>query len=125
MGSYNIFCVFHFQCMYMYVYGLYVYVYVIAFKDTTLCTGMLSKSMGQIIRVSAALHILFNFDNNEPLSDTISDLAIEAAIDFVEVCCQHTAYITGRGNLHQELDRLETGNKHFDQRRICTFTNYA
>ena len=65
--------------------------------------------MGQILRVSAAMHVLFHLDSEEPLSDTISDKAIEAAIDFVEVCCQHTAYITGRGNINQELEILETG----------------
>ncbi len=70
---------------------------------------MLSKSLGQIIRVSAAMHILFNLENDEPLSDVITDSAIEAAIDFVEVCCQHTSYIAGRGNINEELENLETG----------------
>ena len=75
----------------------------------TLNIGMLSKSLGQILRVSAAMHILFHIDEEGPLSDTISDMAIDAAIDFVEVCCQHTAYITGRGNLGQELDIVQAG----------------
>ena len=70
---------------------------------------MLSKSLGQILRVSAAMHILFHIDEEGPLSDTISDMATDAAIDFVEVCCQHTAYITGRGNLGQELNIVQAG----------------
>ena len=39
--------------------------------------------MGQ---VSAAMHVLFHVDEDGPLASTISDMAIEAAIDFVEVC---------------------------------------
>lgn len=59
----------------------------------SLVPGTLSKSLGQIIRVSAAMHVLFHLDlEEEQLPETISDAAIEAAIDFVEVCCQHTAW---------------------------------
>ena len=53
--------------------------------------------MGQIIRVSAAMHILFNLDSTEPLPDVITDSEIMAAINLVKICCQHTAYITGHG----------------------------
>lgn len=60
---------------------------------------MLSKSTGQIIRVSVALHVLFHMENEDPLPDTVSQAAIEAAINFVEVCCQQTAYIAGRGDI--------------------------
>ena len=73
--------------------------------------GMLSKSIGQIIRVSAVLHVLFNIDEENQPSTVISNMAIEAAIDFVEVCCQHTAYITGRGNIHQELEIVHAGKQ--------------
>ena len=44
---------------------------------------MLSKSLGQILRVSAALHVLFHLEEDENLPDMISTRAIEAAIDFV------------------------------------------
>ena len=54
---------------------------------------MLSKSLGHILRVSTALHVLFHTEIDKDLSDTISQSAVDAAIDFVEVCCQHTAYI--------------------------------
>lgn len=92
---------------------------IIALQDTklqylylcmTYLLGMLSKSLGQIIRVSAAMHVLFHLESKETVPDIISDAAIEAAIDFVEVCCQHTAYITGRGNINQELEYLQSGN---------------
>ena len=48
---------------------------------------MLSKSMGQILRVRAAMHILFNVESDE-IPETITQEAINAVIDFVEVCCQ-------------------------------------
>lgn len=70
---------------------------------------MLSKSIGQILRVSPAMHVLFLMGDDSPLSDTIANMTIEAAIDFVDICCQHTAYITGRGNIAQELDIMNTG----------------
>jgi hypothetical protein len=66
-----------------------------------LMSGMLSKSMGQILRVGLGLHVLFHLED-EPgtlLSENISELAIDAAIDFVEVCCQQTAFIAGRGTI--------------------------
>ena len=44
-----------------------------------------------------------------PLPSTISNETINAAIDFVEVCCQHTACISGRGLLQQELDSVNAG----------------
>ena len=79
--------------------------------------GMLSKSMGQILRVSAALHVLFNIDGAEELSETISEMVVDTAVDFVEVCCQHAAYITGRGNLDEEVNFMETGEH-------CKFTMF-
>ena len=41
---------------------------------------MLSKSLGQIIRVSAAMHIIFHLESDELLRDVISNEAIDAAI---------------------------------------------
>ena len=67
--------------------------------------GMLSKSMGQTLRISAAMHVLFSIDEDAPLPSIISN----AAIDFVEVCCQHTAYITGRGLIHEEVESVNAG----------------
>ena len=59
------------------------------------------------------MHVLFHLDSMEPLPDTMTDEAIEAAIDFVEVCCQHAAYITGRGNIKEELTHLQSGMQCF------------
>ena len=69
---------------------------------------MISKSMGQILRVSAVMHTLFNLGDEE-LDSTISPAAIEAAIHFVEVCCQQAAYIAGRGELDEELKLIVQG----------------
>ena len=69
---------------------------------------MISKSQGQILRVSASMHALFSLENEE-LCDVITTDAIDAAIHFVEVCCQQTAYIAGRGDLQQELSMMEQG----------------
>ena len=78
---------------------------------------MLSKSSGQISRVSASMHVLFSVEGDE-LPDTISNLALDCAIDFVEVCCQHTAYnITGRGNIDEHLCILDAG-KHLHALQI-------
>ncbi len=77
-----------------------------------LLIGMLSKSLGQILRVSAAMHVLFQISmDEEDLPGVISDGAVEAAINFVETCCQHTAYISGHGNITEELSVLETGKE--------------
>ena len=61
------------------------------------------------MRVSAAMHVLFHLDKDEPLPDEISDDAIKAAIDFVEICGQHMAYISGHGDIHQEVGHYESG----------------
>jgi hypothetical protein len=135
------------------------------------CTGMLSKSLGQILRVSVAMHVLFwiggadaqsecvseiegtgavdgtvdgtegdgrvvvedsedeevtevmtNVEGSESgvaesddpgnplgLSNIVSKKAMKAAIDFVQVCCQHTAHIAGRGSIADELTLIENG----------------
>ena len=64
---------------------------------------MLSKSKGQILRVAASLHVLFALGYSE---DTcmISENAIAASIKFVELCCQQTAYMAGRGNMKEEIE---------------------
>ena len=71
---------------------------------------MLSKSMGQILRISAAMHVRFHMNDEVPLPDVITEEAINVSIDFVEVCCQHAAYLTGRRDLNQEFELLKSGN---------------
>ncbi len=63
--------------------------------------------MGQILRVSAAMHILFQIEEKALPPNAISEEATKAAIKFVEVCCQHTAYIAGRGTIDNELELMQ------------------
>lgn len=67
---------------------------------------MLSKSKGLILRV---LHVLFQLDTPNDIPDTISKLAIVAAQDFVDVCCQHTAFVAGRGDIQEAIQQLQLG----------------
>ena len=80
---------------------------------------MLSKSAGQTLRVAACLNILFrirnepwptnddtsnetndedkmNTETNVSSEDMIIDAAIEAASNFIDVCCIQAAYMAGR-----------------------------
>ena len=72
--------------------------------------GVLSKSTGQIIRISAVMHILFRseegllpLDAGDGDKGIVSD-AIKAAIHFIEVSCQHVAYIAGRTNIKKGMN---------------------
>lgn len=70
---------------------------------------MLSKSLGQILRDSAVMHILFHINDETHLPSVISNMTVDAAINFVEVCYQHTAFTTGRGHNEREMEILESG----------------
>ena len=74
-----------------------------------LYTGMLSKSKGLILRVAGVLHVLFQLDTPDDIPDTISELAIVAAQDFVDVCCQHAAFVAGRGDIQEAIQQLQLG----------------
>ena len=67
---------------------------------------MLSKSKGQILRVAATMHVLFNWETLHNTSFVISDEAMKAAIDFVEICNQHVNYLTGKENINDEIENL-------------------
>ena len=71
---------------------------------------MLSKSKGQVLRVSAAIHVLINDRTDEeggiivsPVPNEIADEAIIAAKNFVRTCCQHASYIGGKGLIEDEV----------------------
>ncbi len=70
-----------------------------------LLTGVLSKSKGQILRLSAVFNALFSLDPNYSLSDILSDKAIAAAVNFVELCNEHIAIMGGRANVTDPLSR--------------------
>ena len=70
---------------------------------------MLSKSKGLILRVAGVLHVLFKLDTPDDIPDTISEQAIVAVQDFVDVCCQHTAFVAGRGDIQEAIQQLQLG----------------
>jgi len=79
---------------------------------------MLSKAKGQILRVAACMHILFlDFDERhediptffKDIPEEISEKAIIAAQNFVEVCCQHMAFLAGRRKIDNEITRHSEG----------------
>ena len=69
---------------------------------------MLSKSKGQILRVAAVLHALFNVDNPGNIPEVLSEDAMIAANNFVSVCLQHAALISGRGLLEEAIKLAES-----------------
>jgi len=76
------------------------------YNTLMLLTGMLSKSRGQVLRVAVAFHVLFNMNNPSAIPDTISINAMKAALNFVEVCNQNVAYLAGRGQITDAIDRI-------------------
>ena len=71
---------------------------------------MLSKSRGQVLRLATVLHMLFSIDSpNEDLDETISENALKAAVNIMKLATQQTAYIAGKGELTEELEKFKTG----------------
>jgi len=70
---------------------------------------MLSKAKGQILRVSACLSMLYTCtDDQQPwtIPLVIQDEVIMIAEDFVDVCCQHAAYLAGREDtIEKEIEK--------------------
>lgn len=73
------------------------------------CAGMLSKSRGHVLRLAAVFHMLFCIElPDEDLDDEIPEVALKAAVNFVQVACQQTAYMAGKGLLTEEVDKFKT-----------------
>ena len=73
-------------------------------------SGMLSKSRGHVLRLAAVLHMLFSIESpDENLDEEISEEAIKAAVNIVQVACQQTAFIAGKGTLTEEMEKYKTG----------------
>ena len=71
--------------------------------------GLLSKSKGQIIQIAATLHVLFNIETPLAIPTVISDAAIKAAINLVDVCIQHAAFLAGRGDVEETIQEMMKG----------------
>ena len=67
------------------------------------CSGMLSKGRGQVLYLAAVLYMLCTLGTNQPTDDIVSEAAVKAAINYVQVVCQQAAYIAGRGSLEEEI----------------------
>ena len=73
---------------------------------------MLSKSKGQILRVAATLHVMFHVNTPLTIPDVISTEAVKAAIDLVDVCIQHAAFLAGRGDVNDRIEEIARGTEH-------------
>ena len=70
---------------------------------------MLSKSKGLILRVAAVMHVAFHLRNPHDIPNEICSEALEAAHDFVDMCCQHAAFMAGRKEIPEEIKQLQIG----------------
>ena len=71
---------------------------------------MLGKFRGQILRIGAALHVLFEVfpsDEEAQPSDNNTEAAIVAAINFTDLCLQQTAFMAGRGNIVEDIENMK------------------
>ena len=69
--------------------------------------GQLSKSQGLVLRVATVLHLLFHLEGGgTSVPQVVSDQAVSAAIDFIKLTCQQTAYIVGRGSIEGEVQKF-------------------
>ena len=90
--------------------------------DDLVC-GFLSKAKGQTLRVAVCLHILFNIESPNTVPPEISETALKAAINFLDVCCTHASLITGRGKGQLSEGEVtqtgaSTGMKRLDQQFV-------
>ena len=68
-----------------------------------LLTGLLSKSKGQILQLAAVFNAPFSLDPSHSLNTKLSSMSVKAAMNFVQVCNEHTAIIGGRKNITTAL----------------------
>ena len=46
--------------------------------------------------------------SDQPIDDVVLEDSMKAAINFVQVACQQSAYIAGRGSLAEEIQRFKS-----------------
>ena len=71
-------------------------------------TGIMGKNRGLVLRVASILHVLFHVGSDEAnpnISNEISNRAIRAAINLVQLTCQQTTFMIGKGQLEEELQK--------------------
>jgi hypothetical protein len=52
------------------------------------------------------MHVLFHWENPMDIPRIISDDALKAAISFVDLSIQHTAYLAGRGDITETTESI-------------------
>ena len=62
-----------------------------------------------MLRVAAILNALFHLETPLCVPEVISDEAVKAAINFVDVTIQHAAYLAGRGDVDDAVQSLQKG----------------
>ena len=60
-------------------------------------------------RCIISLHVLFNIETPLAIPTVISDAAIKAAINLVDVCIQHAAFLAGRGDIDETVQEMMKG----------------
>ena len=74
-------------------------------------SGVLSKSRGQVFRLTVVMHMLLHIDDpDQQLSVVIDERAIKASVNFVQLACQQTLFIAGKGKLEEEMEKFRAGN---------------
>jgi len=68
---------------------------------------MLSKSRGQVLRLAAVLHMLFTLGTNQPTDDIVSEAAVKAAINYVQVVCQQAGTLLVEAVLKRRFNDLK------------------
>lgn len=75
--------------------------------------GMLSKSKGQLLRVTGCFHCLFLVDEVHTAAENpgefqvpsvVADDAVKTAINFIKICMNHTLYLCGRSTVSEKVD---------------------
>ena len=55
------------------------------------------------------MHVAFHLETPHDIPNHICSEALEAAQDFVDMCCQHAAFMAGRREIDDEIQQLQTG----------------
>ena len=51
---------------------------------------------------------------DQPLEEEVRGSSIKAAVNFIQLACQQTAFIAGKGDLQEDMEKFKTG--------MCTYT---
>lgn len=73
------------------------------------CASTISKAKGLVLRVAGVMHVLFHLGSAGSIPNEITEEAMRAAKDYVEVCCKHAAFLAGRGDIDEAIQELLKG----------------